>query len=150
MRPSAGVCAATTLTTDDWPMFSADTHGGNPRQLGCREDGPGQKPRTNKTLYPLHDTGDEWLCFGCSPSKPCRWHVGSDPREVDEVAAQNPQVVAKLLGRLRELQKDFRNATTVPDSGPGVFCGNASARAIPGLGPFVGPWIADNAPTKDG
>jgi hypothetical protein len=44
-----------------------------------------------------------------------------------------------MLARLQTLQLGYRNVSTISDNGK--FCAAAKARAVDGLGPFLGPWI---------
>lgn len=102
--------------------------------LGCPIDVP------SKTNFSVTAPIDLWLCsVPCTPQTPCLWDLETDPYERTDVAAENPSVVANLLARLRSLQMNFSNSTTILDNGR--FCEAVNNRTLPGLGGFLGPWI---------
>ena len=106
--------------------------------IGCADDGPGGR---NRTQWPLKDPVDEWLCSDpCTPLHPCLWNVETDPEERQEVSSFHPDIVQSMLQRLKQLQAGFRGATEVSDNGK--FCDAAKARARPGVGPVIGPWLS--------
>ena len=114
------------------------TSSGATDEIGCPDDVPA------KSAFPVTAAVDLWLCSTpCTDAHPCLWDIDADPREVHEVAGEQPQVVAALLARLHELQAGFRGATTVRDNGR--FCEEARAREVHGIGIFAVPWIDDGA-----
>jgi hypothetical protein len=114
------------------------TSGGSHELLGCPDD-----VAANKTKFAVSDPVDLWLCSDpCTPATPCLWDVVADPGERQNgtlVAQRNPAVAAALLARLAELQKAFQGPATIADNGK--FCEASNARAVAGIGRFLGPWI---------
>lgn len=107
------------------------TRPGNKKEIGCSWD---------KTDFPVTDKIDKWLCSEpCTLQNPCLWNLDTDPREEYECAADNKDIVTKMLARLRQLQKQFNNGTKVQDNGK--FCSMAKKRSVDGIGPFLGPWV---------
>ena len=118
--------------------------GGSKDSIACPDD-----VAKNKSRFAVVDDVDLWLCSTpCTMAAPCLWDVVADPQERHEVAAANPDVVARLRTRLQELQKDFQNASTIKDNGN--FCAAAKARAVSGIGPVIGPWINQSVETRNG
>ena len=78
---------------------------------------------------------DTWLCsVPCTPSHPCLFDLKHDPQERNNVAKDNPQVVAAMLARLAELNMTYISPTYPPDNGK--FCDKVEER-----GGYVGPWL---------
>lgn len=133
---NGGWLSPPTNATNQCPL-DIYSKNGNTKQLGCPDD--------DRTEFHVTSDVDRWLCSTpCTPETPCLWDVEADPREEHEVSGKHPDVVAKLVARLQELQQDFRGPSTVQDNG--AFCSAVESRRVAGRGLFAGPWIDDDVP----
>ena len=98
------------------------------------EDAPG--------CHPVTAAVDKLLCsHPCTMDRPCLYDLAADPQERADVAAAHPDVVAKMVGRLAELQKNYYppEKSQLPDNGQ--FCAWAARR-----GGFLGPFLDGSPP----
>ena len=100
-----------------------DGRSGDPNGLDCA------------TVSDWGDDEDKWLCSTpCTPQSPCLFDVENDLGERVDLAGQMPEMVQRMLARLRELQKGFWSAPMMQDNGR--FCAQMETN-----GGFYGPWI---------
>ena len=76
-----------------WKLITTapSTHWFTPTD-GHVEDGWPCRARTSRNV----STQGRWQCEVCSDAEPCLFHIVADPQERDDVAKQNPDIVAKL------------------------------------------------------
>ena len=63
----------------------------------------------------------------CLPA--CLYNVATDPGEHEDVAAANPDVVAKMLARFKELEAEYHPRVLAPPLLNNAFCLAARAHA---------------------
>eukprot|EP00054_Salpingoeca_dolichothecata_P000568 m.17057 g.17057 ORF g.17057 m.17057 type:complete len:525 (-) comp10924_c0_seq1:16-1590(-) len=133
-----------TITIGQYKLF-AENPSGTAINHGCILGTNGgwiaAPPSSSKNLCPsitcsdATTSVDKWLCSNpCSMESPCLYDLANDPLERNDIAANNPDIVSKMLTRLKELQKDYFKPTWLPDNGK--FCDKMKER-----GGYVGPWL---------
>jgi hypothetical protein len=87
------------------------------------------------TTSPINKTSPVLTNTACPPDAPCLFNLNTSITEHEDVAAQNPQVVASMLVWFDELAAEYHPPMRNPPVDMDGYCA-----AVNGNFNFVGPW----------
>lgn len=119
-------------------VYTKDEEKHYPDDICCNEtDAPG--------CHPVTSDMDKQLCINtCTTDHPCLYDLANDPQERTDVAHAHPDVVDKMLKRLKEIQKGFYDPDKAILQDNGKFC-----KWVKHRGGFLGPWLDGSPPVSE-
>eukprot|EP00041_Stephanoeca_diplocostata_P036965 m.1375855 g.1375855 ORF g.1375855 m.1375855 type:complete len:654 (+) comp24961_c0_seq4:97-2058(+) len=126
IKTSSGVrCAAGAIQIDGWKLIV----GPIPQASWFGWFSPNISSPINKSSPIVRDTT-------CLPGAPCLYNLNASMTEHEDVADQNPDVLAAMLRRFDELAEEYHPPIKNPPIDVDGYCG-----AIARNKNFVGPWM---------